>query len=225
VDRRRARDRIARLEREIEQIRRKRGTRRKRRVDRRVPIVSLVGYTNAGKSTLLNRLTRSEVAAGSRMFETLDPTSRRLRVPVEQEVLLADTVGFIRNLPPDLINAFRATLEEIEMSVLIINVVDASNSQFREQVEAVNGILEGLHLDNIRQLTVFNKLDRLDPQEAKGFRDRKDAVAVSALTGEGSETLVERIGEIIREQMIPKAFEMGSDPKRSKSVENSPTDS
>ena len=134
-------------------------------------------------------------------------------------------MGFIRNLPPDLISAFRATLEEIEMSVLIINVVDASNSQFREQVEAVNSILEGLHLDNIRQLTVFNKLDRLDPHEAKGFSDRKDAVAVSALTGEGSETLVERIGEIIREHMIPKAFEMGSDPKRSKSVENSPTDS
>ena len=198
VDRRRARERISRLEREIEQIRRKRGIRRKRRVERQVPIVSLVGYTNAGKSTLLNHLTQREVAAGNRMFETLDPTSRRLRVPVEQEVLLADTVGFIRNLPPDLISAFRATLEEIEMSSLIINVVDASDDHFREHIEAVNGILEGLELDSIPRLTVFNKLDQLDPHEAESFKGREDAVALSALTGAGSEILVERIGEIVK---------------------------
>jgi GTP-binding protein HflX len=201
VDRRRARERISRLEREIEQIRLKRGIRRKRRVERHVPIVSLVGYTNAGKSTLLNHLTQSEVAAGHRMFETLDPTSRRLRVPVEQEVLLADTVGFIRNLPPDLISAFRATLEEIEMSSLIINVVDASDEHFREHIEAVNDILEGLELDSIPRLTVFNKMDQLDPHEAESFMDRQDAVALSALTGMGSETLVERIGQIVRNQL------------------------
>jgi GTP-binding protein HflX len=200
-DRRRARDRIARLEREIEHIRQKRGVRRKRRVEKELPIVSLVGYTNAGKSTLLNRLTQSEVAAGSRMFETLDPTSRRLRVPVEREVLLADTVGFIRDLPPDLINAFRATLEEIETSALILNVVDASDSRFRERTEAVDGILESLELDSIPRLTVFNKLDQVGKEDAGGFRDRGDAVAISALTGEGTESLVERIGLLIADQL------------------------
>jgi GTP-binding protein HflX len=196
-DRRRARERIARLEREIEHIRQKRGVRRKRRVQKGLPVVSLVGYTNAGKSTLLNRLTQSEVAAGSRMFETLDPTSRRLRVPVEQEVLLADTVGFIRDLPPDLINAFRATLEEIETSALILNVVDASDPRFRERTDAVDDILESLHLDSIPRLTVFNKLDQVGVEDANGFRHRRDAAAISALTGEGTESLVERIGGLI----------------------------
>jgi GTP-binding protein HflX len=200
-DRRRARDRIARLEREIEHIRQKRGVRRKRRIEKGLPIVSLVGYTNAGKSTLLNRLTQSEVAAGSRMFETLDPTSRRLRVPVEQEVLLADTVGFIRDLPPDLLNAFRATLEEIETSALILDIVDASDPRFRERTEAVDGILESLHLDSIPRLTVFNKMDQVGVEDTNGFRGRRDAVAVSALTGEGTESLVDRIGELVAEQL------------------------
>jgi len=195
VDRRRARDRIARLEKEIEQVRRKRGVRRKQRLERGLPIVSLLGYTNAGKSTLLNRLTGSEVAAGSRMFETLDPTNRRLRVPVEQEVLLADTVGFIRDLPPDLVNAFRATLEEIENSTLILHVVDASDDRYRERMEAVETILENLHLDAIPRLVVFNKVDRLS--NGHTFAGRDDAVAVSALTGEGLPRLVDRIGELI----------------------------
>ncbi|HEX9724860.1 MAG TPA: GTPase HflX, partial [Vicinamibacteria bacterium] len=195
VDRRRARDRIARLEREIEHVRRKRGVRRKQRLERGLPIVSLLGYTNAGKSTLLNRLTGSEVAAGSRMFETLDPTNRRLRVPVEQEVLLADTVGFIRDLPPDLVNAFRATLEEIENSALILHVVDGSDDRFRERMEAVEAILEQLHLDAIPRLVVFNKVDRL--ANGRSFTNQTDTVVVSALTGEGLERLVERIGELI----------------------------
>ncbi len=200
MDRRRARDRIARLEREIEKIRGKRGIRRKQRVERGLPIVSLVGYTNAGKSTLLNHLTRSDVAAGKRMFETLDPTSRRLRVPVEQEVLLADTVGFIRDLPPDLIAAFRATLEEIETSALIIHVVDGSDPNYRERMEAVSGILKSLELDSIPSLTVFNKMDRLGRIEVEGFRDRNDSLCLSALTGEGTEALVDRVGDLIREQ-------------------------
>ncbi|MGH9462383.1 MAG: GTPase HflX [Vicinamibacteria bacterium] len=195
MDRRRVRDRIARLEREIEHVRRKRGVRRKRRLERGLPIVSLLGYTNAGKSTLLNRLTGSEVAAGSRMFETLDPTNRRLRVPVEQEVLLADTVGFMRDLPPDLVNAFRATLEEIENSALILHVVDGSDDRYRERMEAVEAILEQLHLDAIPRLVVFNKLDRL--ASGRSFTNPIDTVAVSALTGEGLERLVERIGELI----------------------------
>ena len=195
VDRRRARDRIARLERDIEQVRRTRGVRRKQRLERGLPIVSLLGYTNAGKSTLLNHLTGSEVAAGSRMFETLDPTNRRLRVPVEQEVLLADTVGFIRDLPPALVSAFRATLEEIENSSLILHVVDCSDDRYRERMEAVEAILERLHLDAIPRLAVFNKVDRL--ANGRVFADHTDAVAISALTGKGLERLVERIGELI----------------------------
>jgi GTP-binding protein HflX len=195
MDRRRARDRIARLEREIEQVRRKRGIRRKKRLERGLPIVSLLGYTNAGKSTLLNRLTDSDVAAGDRMFETLDPTNRRLRVPVEQEVLLADTVGFIRDLPPDLVNAFRATLEEIENSTLILHIVDCSDPRYREQMEAVEAILEKLQLDGIPRLAVYNKIDRL--ANPRPIANRADTVAVSALKGEGLETLVERIGALI----------------------------
>jgi GTP-binding protein HflX len=199
IDRRRVRERIARLQNELQSIRRKRGERRKRRVSRGLPIVTLVGYTNAGKSSLLNRLTESDVAAGSRMFETLDPTSRRLRVPVEREVLLADTVGFIRDLPPELVDAFRATLEEIETSSLILHVVDASRAEYPERMETVAGLLENLELADIPRLVVFNKADLLSREEREELAGRVDSVLVSALTGEGAEALVARIGEMLRE--------------------------
>lgn len=197
IDRRRVRDRISRLQKEIKNIRRKRGERRKRRVSRGLPIVTLVGYTNAGKSSLLNRLTESSVAAGSRMFETLDPTSRRLRVPVEREVLLADTVGFIRDLPPELIDAFRATLEEIETSTLILHVVDASHEDSRERIESVADILADLELDEIPQITVFNKSDLLSEEQRAELRGHPDILAVSAMTGAGTEELVHYIGRHI----------------------------
>jgi GTPase len=199
IDRRRVRERIARLQDELQSIRRKRGERRKRRVNRGLPIVTLVGYTNAGKSSLLNRLTESEVAAGSRMFETLDPTSRRLRVPVEREVLLADTVGFIRDLPPELLEAFRATLEEIETSSLILHVVDASQPDYPERMETVIGLLEDLELADIPRLLVFNKADVVSREERELLAGKADSVLVSALTGDGAEALVARIGEILRE--------------------------
>jgi GTP-binding protein HflX len=203
IDRRRVRERIARLQNEIQSIRRKRGERRKRRVSRGLPIVTLVGYTNAGKSSLLNRLTESSVAAGSRMFETLDPTSRRLRVPVEREVLLADTVGFIRDLPPELLDAFRATLEEIETSSLILHVVDAAQPEYRLRMEAVVSILEELELSDIPRLVVFNKSDQLGLADREALSDRADAVLVSALTGEGTEALVARVGAMLREEGKP----------------------
>jgi GTP-binding protein HflX len=199
MDRRRVRDRIARLQKEIQSIRRKRGERRKRRVGRGLPIVTLVGYTNAGKSSLLNRLTESTVAAGSRMFETLDPTSRRLRVPVEREVLLADTVGFIRELPPELLEAFRATLEEIETSSLILHVVDASQPDYAERMAAVVDILEGLELGDIPLLVVYNKADLLSSEARAELGEAGDHVLVSAVTGEGTDALVSRIGEKLRE--------------------------
>ncbi len=198
IDRRRARDRIARLQKSIQDIRHKRGERRKRRVGKGLPIVTLVGYTNAGKSSLLNRLTKSTVAAGSRMFETLDPTTRRLRVPVEKEVLLADTVGFIRDLPPELIEAFRATLEEIETSVLILHVVDASSPESRERMDAVAKILSDLELDDIPQLVVFNKSDLLSLDERVALGWLPNSIVVSALTGDGTEAVVERVGAFVK---------------------------
>jgi len=198
IDRRRARDRITRLQREIRDVGRKRGERRKRRVDRGLPIVTLVGYTNAGKSSLLNRLTKSTVAAGSRMFETLDPTSRRLRVPVERDVLLADTVGFIRDLPEELVDAFRATLEEIETSVLILQVVDCAHAEFAERMDAVARILTELELADIPQFVVFNKSDLLSPEERASFEKRPGCLLVSARTGAGTDALVDRVGALLK---------------------------
>src|SRR5205807_10090322 len=143
--------------------------RRKERLRQRVPIVSIVGYTNAGKSTLLNMLTSSKVVAEARMFATLDPTTRRLRLPREQEVIVNDTVGFIRDLPPDLIAAFRATLEEISDSDLLIHHVDASNPRLRQQLESVERILGELGHTGIPRLVAFNKADLLPPEDRESI--------------------------------------------------------
>jgi GTP-binding protein HflX len=129
-----------------------------------LPVISIVGYTNAGKSTLLNALTKSEVHAEQRMFATLDPTSRRLRLPREQEVIINDTVGFIRALPPDLLSAFRATLEEISDSSLLIHAVDVSNPRWVQQVQSVKRILSELRLADIPVILALNKADLLDAE-------------------------------------------------------------
>src|SRR3984893_10841956 len=152
TDRRRVRDRINRLEKEIEGQRQRRQERRKERLRHGVPIISIVGYTNAGKSTLLNALTSSHVLAESRMFATLDPTTRRLRLPRDREVIINDTVGFIRDLPPDLLSAFRATLEEIRDSSLIIHLVASANQRWPQQFESVEKILGEVVFDEIRLL-------------------------------------------------------------------------
>src|SRR5690349_15316603 len=159
TDRRRVRDRIAQLERAVDDLGRQRQERRKNRVQKHLSIISLVGYTNAGKSTLLNALTQSEVYAEKKMFATLDPTSRRLRLPYEQEVIINDTVGFIRDLPQPLVAAFRATLEEISDSDLLVHVVDASNPRVAQQIESVDKILTELNLNSIPQIIVLNKSD------------------------------------------------------------------
>src|SRR5947199_3912581 len=143
-DRRRVRDRIQRHEKELSSQAKRREQRRKERLRHQVPTISIVGYTNAGKSTLLNTLTASDVLAEARMFATLDPTTRRLRLPREREVIINDTVGFIRDLPPDLIAAFRATLEEIDDSDLLIHLVDASNPRWQQQLDSVERILNDL---------------------------------------------------------------------------------
>jgi GTPase len=162
TDRRRVRDKISLLEKQIEELRRRRQERRKERLRRDVPIISLVGYTNAGKSTLLNTLTQSNVFAEKKMFATLDPTSRRLRLPYEQEVIVNDTVGFIRDLPQALVAAFRATLEEIADSDLLVHVVDASNPRVWQQINSVEKILLDLEFNEIPSLIVLNKSDLID---------------------------------------------------------------
>jgi GTP-binding protein HflX len=165
LSRRRARERIHRLEQDIERTRRQRGERRAERVRRQLPVVAIVGYTNAGKSTLLNTLTGSEVLAENRLFATLDPTTRRLRFPREREIIIADTVGFIRELPRDLAQAFRATLEELEEADLLVHVVDAADPDREQQTAAVERILGELHLAETPRLLVYNKVDLLSPEE------------------------------------------------------------
>ena len=155
-------------------------------------MVSIVGYTNAGKSTLLNALTHSEVLAEDKLFATLDPTSRRLRFPEEREVIITDTVGFIRDLPPDLVNAFRATLEELDDASLLLHVVDASDPAHDAQVEAVEQILDGLGLGSKPRILVWNKADRIDPELAANLVRTRGGVAISAATGQGLEALLHK---------------------------------
>ncbi len=197
VDRRRVRDRIHLLEKQIEQLRTSRKVQRMKRMRRDVPIISIVGYTNAGKSTLLNSLTQSTVNAEDLLFATLDPTSRRLRLPREQEVIINDTVGFIRDLPPDLITAFRATLEEMESSDLLIHLVDASSSQFENHIASVEKILEDLKLSDIPRLLVFNKSDLLNEDEGINLRRAFNAVTISATSRATLSPMLERISDML----------------------------
>ncbi len=164
-NRRRARERIHRLEQEIERFGRQRAERRALRTRRGLPIVAIVGYTNAGKSTLLNTLTQSDVLAEDKLFATLDPTTRRLRFPEEREIILADTVGFIRELPRDLAQAFRATLEELGEADLLVHLVDAADPDREQQISAVERILSDLGLAETPRLLVMNKVDLLGPAE------------------------------------------------------------
>jgi GTPase len=212
TDRRRVRDRIAQLEKQVDRLGHQRQERRKNRVQKHLPIISLVGYTNAGKSTLLNALTQSDVYAEQKMFATLDPTSRRLRLPYEQEVIINDTVGFIRDLPETLVSAFRATLEEISDSDLLVHVVDASNPRVVQQIESVNKILTDLKFNSIPQIIVFNKSDLVEPVEI-GQLERQvcldkpvECVSISAIRRESLRPLVEcvavRIGKFALTQPV-----------------------
>jgi GTP-binding protein HflX len=181
VDRRRVRDRIHLLEKKLKALGEARKQRKQRRVRGGVPIVSIIGYTNAGKSTLLNALTRSSTFVEEKMFATLDTASRRLRFPREREVVVTDTVGFIRDLPEDLMAAFRATLEELEDADLLLHVVDASNPRFPQHMASVEKVLEELGLREKKRILVFNKIDRLHPEEVKNLSLRYGAIPVSAL--------------------------------------------
>lgn len=194
IDRRRSRERMARLRRELESLRRQRSYVRGNRARSGIPLAALVGYTNAGKSTLLNTLTRSEVLVEDKLFATLDTTTRRLRFPREREIVLADTVGFIRNLPQELMEAFQATLEELECADLLIHVVDASHCDMFQQIESVNTILAELGLQSVPVLLVLNKWDLLPlPAQAELGDALPMALHVSGTTGKGLQSLLEAI--------------------------------
>ncbi len=181
MDRRRVRERIALLERELKSLGQARKQRKHRRVERGIPIVSIIGYTNAGKSTLLNSLTKSYVFVEDKLFATLDTASRRLRFPKERDVVVTDTVGFIRDLPKELMTAFRATLEELEDTDLLLHLIDASSPRFEQQTASVENILSELQLNEKPRLLVFNKIDRISREEANNLAVRYNAVTVSAL--------------------------------------------
>ena len=171
--------------------------RRKRRNARGLPVLSIVGYTNAGKSTLLNALTGSTVLAEDKLFATLDPTSRRLRFPRDREVIITDTVGFIRDLPADLVDAFRATLEELADADLLLHVVDAADPRQDAQIRAVEGILRDLDLLEKPRLLVYNKADALPAGQAAALAHQAGGLAVSARTREGLEELLLRCDHLL----------------------------
>ncbi len=190
IGRRRIRDRIRALEAKVASLARQRDLRRRRRREEQVPVLSIVGYTNAGKSTLLNALTASGVEAADQLFMTLDPTSRRLRFPREGEVIITDTVGFLADLPRDLVAAFHATLEELSGADLLLHVVDAADPRLEAKIEAVVRILDELGLGGIERLVVVNKADLVSPEEAAAWARRLDGVAVSAACRAGLAELI-----------------------------------
>lgn len=202
MDRRLIKERIAQLNRELKDVKRHREVTREQRSRNQVPVIAIVGYTNAGKSTLLNTLTGADVLEEDKLFATLDPTTRNLKLPSKQEVLLTDTVGFIRKLPHHLIEAFKSTLEEAKYADIILHVVDASNPQMDEQMYIVYETLMNLEVKNKPVITAFNKQDKVDGEAI--LRDFKadHVVNISAKTGEGLENLQNVIEEVLREQKI-----------------------
>ena len=198
IGRRRIRDRIRSLEKRVEQLSKQRDLRRRRRRREGIPVLSIIGYTNAGKSTLLNALTNSDIEAADKLFMTLDPTSRRLRFPREGEVVITDTVGFIADLPKDLVAAFRATLEELADANLLLHVIDAADPQIDEKINTVEGLLRELELSHLPTLRVLNKTDLLPVDHVADLARRLEAAPVSAVNREGLPGLIataeERLG-------------------------------
>ena len=199
VDRRRIQRRITKLERDLVGLARTRGTQRKSRLRRSLTTVALVGYTNAGKSTLLNRLTHASVLVEDRLFSTLDPTTRRLRLPGGETVLASDTVGFVRRLPHQLVESFRSTLDEVADADFMLHLVDASDSDPDGRIRAVRAVLADIDAVAVPELLVFTKTDIADPETvAELLRNHPESLAVGARTGEGVAELVDRIGDRLR---------------------------
>src|SRR3989442_3034176 len=208
VDRRRVQERIARLERELEAVRKTRAVQRQGRKRHQWPVAAVVGYTNAGKSTLLNLLTGADVVTENRLFATLDPTTRSFVLPNKQRVLLTDTVGFLRKLPHTLIESFKATLEEVSEADLLIHIVDLSHPRVDEQMEAVDAVLKELDAFGKQTLIVFNKIDNLPNRElADSYLKRfSGSVAISARTGEGVSELVQGLEEALSSWRLRSRF-------------------
>ncbi len=198
TDRRRIRDRIAKIKKDLDTLRKQRAFTRARRSRQNIPLIALVGYTNVGKSTLLNSLTKSQVIAENKLFATLDPTTRRLRFPEEREVILADTVGFIRNLPQELKNAFRATLEELETADVLLHVADASHDFFDQQIAAVQEVLEDMELTHVPLVLALNKWDMLDDEKREDLRMAyPHAIAISATNASGFNELLQKLNRLV----------------------------
>jgi GTP-binding protein HflX len=193
INRRRAQEKMRKLEDEIDELSKQREVQRKRRKNSNIPIVSIVGYTNAGKSTLLNGLTDSEVFREDKLFATLRPTTRRLRYPQPREILLTDTVGFLHQLPEDLVNAFRATLEELKEADLLIHLVDVSEPNFDDRMESVQSLLSHMDVSDKEQLLVFNKVDKIPDEKARALAETYDAIPISALHLQTTRPLVEEL--------------------------------
>ncbi len=201
IDRRRINDRLARLAKELKNVGRERYRRRSQRRKNDLPVLSLVGYTNAGKSTLLNTLTGSDIVAENKLFATLDPTSRRLRFPEDVEVIITDTVGFISHLPEELLQAFKATLEELEEADLLVHVIDVSNPSYRDHIKVVESLLRDLGLDDIPCLKVFNKIDRVDNPEHLVKDLEKEGVIISALDRSSLKPFLEEAQRVMGKSM------------------------
>ncbi|XP_038976973.1 GTPase HflX-like isoform X2 [Phoenix dactylifera] len=204
VDKRILRTQIGELRKELESVRKHRKQYRYRRLSVPVPIMSLVGYTNAGKSTLLNHLTGAEVLAEDQLFATLDPTTRRVQMKNGNEFLLTDTVGFIQKLPTMLVAAFRATLEEISESSLLVHVVDISHPLAQQQMDAVDKVLQELDVASIPKLVVWNKVDKTDdPQRVKTQAEKQGVVCISAINGDGLEQFCNAIQTKLKDSLVP----------------------
>ena len=202
IDRRRIRSRIAELKRELDTVRQQRGLHRRQRSAQAIPVVAIVGYTNAGKSTLFNTLTSAGVLAENKLFATLDPTTRHVTLPSHQEVLMTDTVGFIQKLPTDLVAAFRGTLEEVVEADLLLEVVDVTHENAIEQSETVNDVLAELGAADKPRVTALNKIDLLTDPADVDTSLYPNAVPVSAATGRNLKELLVRIGEVLADQMV-----------------------
>ncbi|MDZ7830752.1 MAG: GTPase HflX [Desulfobacterales bacterium] len=197
INRRRVRDKINRIEKELANVIKQRQQQKAKREKKGLPVISIIGYTNAGKSTLLNTLTKSEVLAESRLFATLDPSSRRLKFPQDTEVIITDTVGFIKDLPQELKVAFRATLEELESADLLLHVIDAGNPDYPSHIESVEKILSELKLERIPQIRVFNKMDLLDEETASELAAHYKGVCISAMDAQTLIPLIDKMAALV----------------------------